>query len=69
MAYAIETSKLTKYYGKARGIVDVDIAVEEGETHALRGRRGHLDPRESKPNLVKGMKMLARAKCFVGQIR
>lgn len=30
MAYAIETKKLTKYYGKARGIVDVDLAVEEG---------------------------------------
>ena len=45
MAYAIETKKLTKYYGKARGIVDVDISVEEGEIfgfidHVDGNRRG-----------------------------
>jgi hypothetical protein len=28
---AIETHRLTKYYGKSRGIVDLDPAVEEGE--------------------------------------
>ena len=27
----IRTDKLTKYYGKARGIIDLDLAVEEGE--------------------------------------
>ena len=40
MAYAIETNKLTKYYGKARGIVDVDIAVEEGEIFGFIGPNG-----------------------------
>lgn len=28
---AIETAGLTKYYGKARGIVDLKLTVEEGE--------------------------------------
>ncbi len=27
----IETSKLTKYYGKSRGILDVSMKVNEGE--------------------------------------
>lgn len=40
MAYAIETKKLTKYYGKARGIVDVDMAVEEGEIFGFIGPNG-----------------------------
>lgn len=40
MAYAIETSKLTKYYGKARGIIDVDISVEEGEIFGFIGPNG-----------------------------
>ncbi len=40
MEHAIETSKLTKYYGKARGIVDVDLAVEEGEIFGFIGPNG-----------------------------
>jgi ABC-2 type transport system ATP-binding protein len=40
MGHAIETSKLTKYYGKARGIVDVDLAVEEGEIFGFIGPNG-----------------------------
>ena len=40
MAYAIETKKLTKYYGKSRGIVDVDLAVEEGEIFGFIGPNG-----------------------------
>ena len=40
MAYAIETKRLTKYYGKARGIVDVDLAVEEGEIFGFIGPNG-----------------------------
>ena len=40
MAYAIETNKLTKYYGKARGIVDVSLAVEEGEIFGFIGPNG-----------------------------
>jgi len=37
---AIETTKLTKYYGKSRGIVDVDMAVEEGEIFGFIGPNG-----------------------------
>lgn len=40
MGYAIETKKLTKYYGKARGIIDVDLAVEEGEIFGFIGPNG-----------------------------
>ena len=28
---AIQITKLTKYYGKNRGIVDLDLAVKKGE--------------------------------------
>lgn len=37
---AIETTKLTKYYGKARGIVDVDMVVGEGEIFGFIGPNG-----------------------------
>ncbi|MRS12298.1 MAG: ABC transporter ATP-binding protein [Actinobacteria bacterium] len=37
---AIETSKLTKYYGKSRGIVDLDMAVGEGEIYGFIGPNG-----------------------------
>mgnify|MGYP000980203728 CR=1 FL=1 len=40
MEHAIETSKLTKYYGKARGIVELDLAVEEGEIFGFIGPNG-----------------------------
>jgi len=36
----IETSKLTKYYGEARGIIDVDLVVEEGELYGFIGPNG-----------------------------
>ncbi len=36
----IEVSKLTKYYGKARGIVDVSFDVEEGEIFGFIGPNG-----------------------------
>src|SRR5690606_18375469 len=36
----IETSKLTKYYGEARGIIEVDIQVEEGEIYGFIGPNG-----------------------------
>jgi ABC-2 type transport system ATP-binding protein len=36
----IETSKLTKYYGKSRGIVDVDMTVAEGEIYGFIGPNG-----------------------------
>ena len=40
MGYAIETKKLSKYYGKARGIIDVDLAVNEGEIFGFIGPNG-----------------------------
>lgn len=36
----IETKNLTKYYGKSRGIIDVDISVEEGEIYGFIGPNG-----------------------------
>jgi len=36
----IETTKLTKYYGKSRGIIDVDMAVHEGEIYGFIGPNG-----------------------------
>lgn len=37
---AIQTTKLTKYYGKSRGIVDVDMTVAEGEIYGFIGPNG-----------------------------
>ena len=36
----IETNALTKYYGSARGIVDVSLAVEEGDIFGFIGPNG-----------------------------
>ncbi|MFW3145974.1 MAG: ABC transporter ATP-binding protein [Thermoplasmatota archaeon] len=36
----IKTSKLTKYYGKARGIIDVDLSVQKGEVFGFLGPNG-----------------------------
>lgn len=36
----IETSKLTKYYGKDRGIIDVDMEVRRGEIYGFIGPNG-----------------------------
>jgi ABC-2 type transport system ATP-binding protein len=36
----IETQQLTKYYGTQRGIVEVDLAVEEGEVYGFLGPNG-----------------------------
>lgn len=38
--YVIETTKLTKSYGTARGIVDVDMTVLEGEVYGFIGPNG-----------------------------
>lgn len=38
--YAIETNKLTKSYGKSRGIIDLDLKVEEGEIFGFIGPNG-----------------------------
>src|SRR5512136_3388115 len=40
MMNIIEVNQLTKYYGKARGIVDVSFNVEEGEIFGFIGRNG-----------------------------
>ena len=37
---AIETKKLTKYYGKSRGIIDVDLTVEMGDFFGFIGPNG-----------------------------
>lgn len=36
----IKTTKLTKYYGKARGIIDLDLTVEKGEFFGFIGPNG-----------------------------
>ena len=36
----IETRQLTKYYGKARGVIDVSLQVEEGEIFGFIGPNG-----------------------------
>ena len=40
MSAVIETRKLTKSYGRARGIIDVDMDVEEGEIFGFIGPNG-----------------------------
>lgn len=37
---AIETKALTKYYGKVRGIIDVDLSVEQGDFYGFIGPNG-----------------------------
>ncbi len=38
--YAIETEGLTKYYGKDRGIIDVNLKIKEGEIFGFIGPNG-----------------------------
>ena len=38
--YAIQTQKLTKSYGRARGIIDLDLTVEQGEFFGFLGPNG-----------------------------
>ena len=40
MSAVIQTEKLTKYYGKHRGIVDVDLDISEGEIFGFLGPNG-----------------------------
>lgn len=40
MTHVIEAQRLTKTYGRRRGIVDVDLAVEEGEVFGFLGPNG-----------------------------
>ncbi len=36
----IATEKLTKYYGKSRGVIDVDVEVNQGEVFGFLGPNG-----------------------------
>ena len=38
--YAIETNELTKYYGKSRGIIDLNLKINEGEIFGFIGPNG-----------------------------
>lgn len=38
--YAIETQGLTKYYGKARGVIDLNLMIEPGEIFGFIGPNG-----------------------------
>ncbi|NCB41146.1 MAG: ABC transporter ATP-binding protein [Clostridia bacterium] len=40
MNEVIQAEKLTKYYGKARGIIDVDLVINEGEIFGFIGPNG-----------------------------
>jgi len=40
MTAIIETERLTKYYGRHRGIIEVDLAVEQGEIFGFLGPNG-----------------------------
>ncbi len=40
MPPVIETQQLTKWYGKSRGVVDVDLTVEQGEVFGFLGPNG-----------------------------
>ena len=40
MTAAIETEKLTKYYGHSRGIIDIDLTVESGQIFGFLGPNG-----------------------------
>ena len=37
---AIQTSSLTKYYGKSRGVIDLGLSVEEGDFFGFIGPNG-----------------------------
>ena len=40
MSAVIHTEKLTKFYGEHRGMVDIDLDVEEGEAFGFLGPNG-----------------------------
>lgn len=40
MTAAIETEKLTKYYGRSRGIMDIDLTVDSGQIFGFLGPNG-----------------------------
>ena len=40
MTVAIETTKLTKFYGRSRGVIEVDLTVESGQIFGFLGPNG-----------------------------
>lgn len=44
---AIQIRKLTKYYGKNRGIIELDFTVKKGEFLDLSDQTGQENPRQS----------------------
>lgn len=40
MMNAIQTDGLTKFYGRSRGIIDLDLEVHEGELYGFIGPNG-----------------------------
>ena len=47
MTLAIETVGLTKWYGKRRGIMDVDLHIQEGEVFGFLAPTARARPRPS----------------------
>lgn len=61
--YAIKTENLTKFYGKARGIVDVSLSVEEGDFFGFIGPNG-----AGKSTTIRTLLGLIRATSGKGEI-
>ena len=40
MTYVVETKSLTKYYGKSRGIIDINLQIQKGEVFGFIGPNG-----------------------------
>ncbi len=59
----IETKNLTKYYGKARGIIDSNLAVEEGDIFGFIGPNGA--GKSTTIRLLLGMIKPSRGNCYI----
>lgn len=59
----IKTNKLTKYYGKERGIVDLDLEVQEGEIYGFIGPNG-----AGKSTTIRTLLSIIRPTSGVGEI-
>ena len=76
---AIETNRLTKFYGKARGIVNLSLTVEEGEffgfigpngagkSTTIRTLLGLLQPTEGSASVL-GMDILRNREAILSQV-
>ena len=61
--YAIETKGLTKYYGKSRVIVDLDLRVDEGDFFGFIGPNG-----AGKSTTIRTLLGLIKSSCGSGKI-